>query len=759
MKKNILMFLTMLLSISVYGQKVGLVLSGGGAKGLYHVGLIKALEENNVPIDYVSGTSMGSIVGVMYAAGYTPEEMIKFFISDSVQGWLDGKIPEQYTYFFKRFEPTPEMVSININVGVKEKSSVQLPVNIISPYKIDLAFMTMLQPQSWAANQNFDSLFVPFRCVASDVYNKKAVVFKNGSLPFAVRASMSIPFVFTPLVYDSVLLYDGGLYDNFPYKTMKEDFNPDIIIGGVCAQNDPNPKQDDLLGQIMVMITNPTNYSLPDSNDVEVKRIFEDVGMLEYSKAAFIMQKGYEDAMEKMPQILKNIKRRVTPDEVNLKRAKFKEKVRPLYFEQITIEGLTDKQKGFVLRQLGVDEHQLFTPDYFEEKYMRILATGLFKGEFPVVTFNRESGYFKLKLKMSTKPSLKVSIGGNVSSTSLNQGYVALDYLHVTSKASNHYFRGYFGTFYNAVVLGGRQDIYTQFPFYLEYRMGYDDSNFETTNMSNYYRNKDFRFSSSVNWFGSLTAATSVLDNWAARGYVMFNYNSSRYFAGLHTSQDKSDLSEFLSAEIGAALQSRQANFTLYSSQGFNRQIGVRYIAGIESFNPGSNSAMSASKGKNRQWFEVKLTNQHDFYVSKWFNFGYLVEAVYSNHPSFRTDVYSALTMPAFTPTPHSETLFMPEYRSAAYVGLGIAPIFKFTKNEKFYLKTYAYAFLPHEMLQPHPQPASLMKGIFGGTFIYQTPIGPASFNVTKYTTGPRNWAYVLSFGYAIFNARTSGRH
>lgn len=756
MRKYILVILMALGCISASGQKVGLVLSGGGAKGLYHVGMIKALEENNIPIDYVTGTSMGSIVGAMYSVGYSPEEMMKFFISDSVQTWLSGKIPEQYTYFFKRFEPTPEMVSVNVNIGKdKQKTNVQLPVNIISPYRIDLAFMSMLQPASWAANENFDSLMVPFRCIASDVYNKKAITFQNGSLPFAVRASMTIPFVFTPLIYDTVLLYDGGLYDNFPVKAMMEDFKPDILIGGVCASNDQNPSQDDLIGQVMVMITNPTNYSLPDSMDILVKRKFKDVGTLEYNKAAYIMQKGYEDAMKQMPRILETIKRRVSNDQIRAKRAEFKAKIKPLLFEQITIEGLTQKQREFVFRQLGVEENQLFSPEYFEEKYMRILATGLFKGEFPKVEFNPVSGFYKLFLKMSTKPSLKLSLGGNISSTSLNQGYLAIDYLHITNLASNYYARGYFGTFFNSGLIGGRHDIYTQFPFYLEYRLGYENINYETPNMSAYYKNKDFRFLSSVNWFLNMSAATSVFNNWAAKAFLNLNANTSQYYTTLHTSQDRSDFSKFISGELGLDLQSRQTNFIQFSTHGYTRRFSVKYVMGLETFTPGTTSLLSKSTGKNRSWLEVRAFNEQDFYINKWFNLGYLVDVTFSTHPDFKTSVYTDYTAPTFAPTPHSATLFMPEFRSASYVGVGISPTFKFTKHNNFYLKTYAYGFVPQEIITtPGKDPMSWVRGIFGGSVVYQTPIGPASFTVTKYTTGPKNWAFVLGFGYAIFNAK-----
>ena len=128
-----LVSICMLLAVGARGQRVGVVLSGGGAKGLYHVGILKALEENNIPIDYVSGASMGAIVAGMYAAGYSPDEMIRFFITDTVQHWLSAKSSDlDNNYYFKKFEPTPTMITVKIDPKAVKSSAIQLPTNIIS---------------------------------------------------------------------------------------------------------------------------------------------------------------------------------------------------------------------------------------------------------------------------------------------------------------------------------------------------------------------------------------------------------------------------------------------------------------------------------------------------------------------------------------------------------------------------------------------------------------------------------------------------
>ena len=104
------------LSLFASAQKVGVVLSGGGAKGLYHIGILKALEENDIPVDYVAGTSMGSIVAGLYAAGYSPAEMEAIFKSDDVSYWLSGKIEDRYLYYFKKLPPNASILNVDIDV-------------------------------------------------------------------------------------------------------------------------------------------------------------------------------------------------------------------------------------------------------------------------------------------------------------------------------------------------------------------------------------------------------------------------------------------------------------------------------------------------------------------------------------------------------------------------------------------------------------------------------------------------------------------
>ena len=220
----------MLLSFqaTLSAQTVGLVLSGGGAKGMAHIGVIRALEENGIPIDYIAGTSMGAVIGSLYAMGYSPDEMQELISSDDFRNWYMGTRDMNYQFYFKQNPPTPGIISAQ--VAIRDSMTVIRPTinSLVDPLQMNLAFVDIFSGASAACGDNFDNLFVPFRAVASDVFNKNSIVLSKGRLGDAVRASMSFPFVFRPIMIDSIIAYDGGIYDNFPVDVMVNDFHPDL---------------------------------------------------------------------------------------------------------------------------------------------------------------------------------------------------------------------------------------------------------------------------------------------------------------------------------------------------------------------------------------------------------------------------------------------------------------------------------------------------------------------------------------------------
>jgi len=204
--------------------KIGLALSGGGARGAAHIGVIRVLEENNVPIDYIAGTSMGSIVGGLYASGMdldTIEEELGRIDWDAVF----HDLPPRSDRSFRR-KRDDDAYLIKFKPGFNN-GELDLPRGLIQGQKIDLELARLVLPV--ASVDNFDDLTIPFRAVAADIATGHEVVIGSGNLGMAIRASMSIPAAFTPAELDGRLLVDGGIANNLPISVVR-DMGADIII-------------------------------------------------------------------------------------------------------------------------------------------------------------------------------------------------------------------------------------------------------------------------------------------------------------------------------------------------------------------------------------------------------------------------------------------------------------------------------------------------------------------------------------------------
>ena len=437
---------------TVSAQKVGLVLSGGGAKGLTHIGIIRALEENNIPIDYVTGTSMGAIIGSLYAMGYSPDDMEKLIKSEDFKRWYSGGIQEKYIYYFKRNPPTPEF--INIRVSLKNplhKVKTQfLPSSVVDPLQMNLAFVELFGQATALCRGNFDNLFIPFRCVASDVYNKRPIIFKEGDLGDAVRASMSFPGMFKPIEIDSVLAYDGGIYNNFPVNVMTEDFHPDIIIGSVVSSNPGKPQEGDIIGQLESMIMQKTDYSVPDSTGILMTFKYDDVSLMDFNRFDELHDIGYKRTMELMDSIKNRISRRMDYRLLEKERMAFKKKMPEFRFRNIIIHGANDQQKKYIRKEFHSEEDGTFSLEELRKGYFRLMSSDNMISEIiPHAVYNPYENDFNLDLKVRMKDDLSLRVGGNVGSNGANQVYIGATYHNLNNLSKEFSLDGQLGQIYN----------------------------------------------------------------------------------------------------------------------------------------------------------------------------------------------------------------------------------------------------------------------------------------------------------------------
>lgn len=754
---SVLFLLGLFATASVQGQRVGLVLSGGGAVGLTHVGVIQALEENGVPIDFITGSSMGALVGAMYAAGLSPWEMDSLFNTDLYKTMAEGGVERQYQYYFKQ-DPLDASL-INLRFALDTTIQTSLPTNLRSPVLMDFEQMRGFAPAAAVSGYDMDKLFVPYRCVASDITNQRAVVISKGDLGQAVRASMSYPFYFKPIRMDGNLMMDGGLYNNFPSDVMYNDFMPDFIIGSNVANNAAPPSEDDLLSQIRSMMQGRTDYSVICEEGVIIEPVTATT-LFDFSNAGYTIADGYRAAMERMPEILAQVKRTVPRAEVDARRKAFRAQFRPLVFGEVRITGLNRSRTRFIRQSLLPRRGDTLTLAQLKPAYFRLYADPNIALLYPRATYIPERGNYDLDLLVKPEKDLEVRFGGMFSSRPINTGMVGLRY-NLFGRSSAHIEAlSYFGKFYSAGQLRMRANLSTATPLYIE-------------PIFTLHRWDHFRSFST--FFDEVKPSFVVMrETWAGAnvGMGLGNKGLLRYDIKLveskdqyyqtdaFTGSDTADVTKFRHVTSGLMLERNSLNRKQHPNTGERLRAEVRYTAGEERTDPGSTQEQGEDYWQDHEWLQAKITLEKYFLPKGAFRFGLFTEGLASSMPRFQNYTASVVRAPVFQPTPESRTWFIDEFRAPNYISGGLRSIIAVARN-KFDLRLEAYVFQPYEPFVRGDADATETAASFtqryyigSGSMIYQSPVGPVWFNLS-YFDGLRDpWVWSLNFGYVIFNQK-----
>ncbi len=765
--RNVLLFLLCFLCCLpsvVRAQKVGLVLSGGGAKGMTHIGIIRALEENNIPIDYIAGTSMGAIIGSLYAMGYSPDDMEALLRSPDFKRWYSGEVESQYEYYFKQNRPTPEFASIRFAFGDSLHTKPQIiPTNLVNPIQMNLVFVQLFGQATAACRGNFNNLFVPFRCIASDVYNKQPLVMREGDLGDAVRASMSFPFVFKPIEINGVLAYDGGIYNNFPTDIMQEDFHPDVIIGSVVAANPSKPKEGDLMSQLENMIMQKTDYTIPDSAGIVMTFKYDDVSLLDFDRLKELHDIGYNRTMSLMDSIKGRIRRRESTENIRLRRMVYRSSLPQFRFRDIYIEGANAQQQSYIKKEFHGDDHEIFTYEDLKRGYFRLLADNMISEIIPHAVYDPDSDLYELHLQVKMEKNFFVKIGGSVSTTSSNQIYLGVGYQNLNYYSKEITLDGQLGKIYNNVQLMGRIDLPTRIP--TSFRLLGSISTFDYYKKDKLFsRNNLPSFNSKDERFVKLMFSLPFLANKRAEfgfgyGVLKDNYYQSSV---IDFGNDRADQSTYRLLEgsigfYGSTVDSRQ-----YATRGYYEQLIAQVFTGHEWFAPGTSSASEGQTPidkKRQSWLQISYMKEAYHPLSPHFTLGWMTKSLYSSK-NFSGN-YTATMMQAgeFAPTPHSQIMYNEAFRANQYISAGIKPIWVF--NDMFHLRTELYGFLPifpikrNEMNQAYYGKAFSEFQYMGEvSLVCKLKFGAISAYVNHYSSPKNEWNVGLTLGWQLFNYR-----
>lgn len=762
--KFILLILLTLITISNFNaQKVGLVLSGGGALGLAHIGAIKALEENNIPIDYITGTSAGALIGSFYASGYSPKEMEELVGSKLFLEMAFGKIDKTLDYYYRKPENDASLLKISFEKGFSISKAI--PTNITNSALLDFEFMTTFSGVSRAVEYNFNNLFVPFRCVAADVNTKQAVIFEKGHLNQAVRASMTYPGYLRPIKVDGKLMFDGGLYNNFPSDIMYNDFYPDIIIGINLSDSVTPPDEDDVLSQLKSMVINRNDANILCDNGILISPKVS-IGTFDFDKAKTAIQEGYDATIKSMEAIKKQVARRVNNDSLKSKRVAFRSRTIQLNekINLITIEGVSSNQARYIKNALiHKDEIEIDFPT-LRERFFKLLADEKIKSLYPLAIYDQTSKKYEVKINVIPQKPFAVKFGGVFSSRPINTGYLGLEYLRLGKVGLKINSDIYFGKYYGSSGLGIQTDFNTKIPFYIK---GYAVLN-----------NWDY-FKSFTTFFDAVRPSYIIQDESFYGGEIglpigkqfkltlnsSFGMNKDSYYqTDNFSASDTADITYFYANVNSVNLTSSTLNRKMYPSEGRLVNLSGKYITGTEDYFPGS-TATNNEILLNIPHYNLWLKAHYEQYLKlhKNIRFGLAVEAVNIWRNQFFSNYTSTiLNAPIYQPFPETKTHFFGALASHGYLGFGAKMVTPIRPNID--LRSEVYIYRPSVIIQKSGQNTAIYNNnitsldyryLATAKLIFHSPIGPLSFAVNYYDAQPTSpWFFSLNYGYILFNKR-----
>lgn len=721
-----------------------------------HIGVLKALEERGIPIDYIAGTSAGSLVGSFYACGLSPEEIETYVLSEQFQLITSGQLEVSKKFLFRQDDLNASLLDFSFSKDSILRKSI--PLNLITPAYLDYEMLRILGSTSAAVGGDFDKLFVPFRCVAADVVNRKSVIFSKGYLNQAVRASMSYPMYVNPIKIDGNVMFDGGLYNNFPVDVMYQDFHPDYLIGSNVSTNPKPVDERDFFGLISTMLTTPTSYDLPCSEGIIIEPK-TNIGTFEFGNVKEAIADGYNATLKYLDSLDLFIYHKVSKEELEKRRAAFRAKIPPIRVSNITTNKEKNNDFSFASYSLlRKKKSEILDLDKLTKRYFRLYATQQIQYVYPTIDLKKDSTH-QLNLVVTKAKDFRVDIGGHFSSRAVNTGYLGLTYRGVGKIAYVFHGESYFGKFYGSAKADLTIEVPTVFPTAL--------TGYFTMNRWDYFRSfstffEDVRPSFLVQneMYGGFKFKIPTGNNSeSCLDYRLFMLEDDYYQTSFFSNKDTIDFTKFTGNSVTWDFIQNSLNRKQFANQGQYFSLRARYISGRENTTPGSTSILKDTVLKNHEWLSVQSEFQSYLINSKHFHLGIHAKGVFNSQSLFANYTASILAMPVFNILPDMETFFLPEYRSPQFLGAGLNIVFAFHKNIDFRLDAYYYQ--PFVLLQKnsdgtieYARPTGGETVIASSTLIYHSPIGPVRATVNYFPKQLNPLSFQVSFGYVLFNER-----
>jgi len=753
--RYILLLLVLVYSGLLHSQEVAVVLSGGGAKAFAHIGVLKALEENNIPVDYIVGNSMGALIGGLYAAGYSPDE-IRIMLTNHAYEGISKVSNDKRVCFYQHYEANASFVSLPLNP--KKGLRLELPFRLYDLQNIDFKMMNAFAGASAAAHYNFDSLMIPYRCVASNIDSSRLVILKNGQLAKAVRASITFPLFIRPVKIDDDWLFDGGVYDNFPVEIARGEFHPDFIIGSKAARNFSKANPDDVVSLLQSMLMQKADFTIDSADGVLIEIPSGDESIFHFSRINQYIDSGYLAANKAIAEIKTKLNHGHSEASITQRREQFLKRKPDGEVVEVDFLGINQAQQHYFRQLLGLKKHPGFSRESFEKRFVKLQRNENVKSVYPSLYYDEKTQGYDLLLDMSLNDPLAVDMGGYISSSGVNEGYVGLDYMHLGKTAKHLAINSYFGTFYNSIAGLARVEFPGRLPFILQLNF--------LTSRKNYFSNARYFFEDefpayiiSDENYVELSGSFPVSNNGSLNvGISNLNTNFRYYQDNYFSRTDTADISNFYFAVPFLEYEYNAFDTKQFPSSGRYLFAGIGGYFGNEHSIPGSTSQGQVEIKKDRQFYNLTFKYEEYWNWFSSFTIGVSADVGISNRPLTENYLATILISKPYEPLEYMKTRFLENYRAPSYGGVGLAGIVQLTRPLQLRLNGYYYV--------PYQKILHAEKG-FGATFsdpftyqylaasaqlVYHPPIGVISVSV-NYADQPGNKVgFLVNLGYLIFN-------
>ena len=754
--------LALVCTTHLQAQKVGLVLSGGGAKGLAHIGVLKQLEANGIPIDYIIGTSMGAVVGAMYSAGYSPREIEQIVLSPEFQYWVSGKQLQDKTFNYLTAEPDPS--ALRLGVALDSTLHAKVTPNLVNDLNLNFALAKLLAPAGATCGYDFDKLFVPYRCLAAEVFTRTQVVQKSGNLADAVRNSMAVPLAFRPIRNpDGRYLFDGGIYNNFPTDVIRKEFQPDIIIGvnvgDVSFKKYPFKKDDQLLTNTLVFLgANVADTTSVGKNGIFIQPDLVGFGGTDFERVRALIGKGDTATQRKMALIKQRISRRVDTLDLQRRRLAFQQAAPTPRFVQVQVQGLRADQNSYAEKFFRRDG-TTYNLDELEEGYYRLAADDYFRNIYPRIRYDAAQKGYVFSVDAQQNNNVAAEVGFALSTRPIDNLYFGIEFKYLRTLLYSIGANVSLGRFYNGAQGNFRINMPGRTPLFIQPQITYNQWDYQNTGgvlgrdvLSTQVRQQDTKIGGLIG-VSPRYRSRVVLDLGAF--YNVDNYSSTNEV----NSADVLARTSFKGATAALRFSRNSLNRKQYAIAGRRYVLSLRGVTGEEFYTPGTTSALQNEASRHHQWLQLRGAYERFVPLKKdkqaWGYFGELVLSGQGRFLNYRSTLTSA---PAFAPLVDSRTLFMDNYRSPRYAAVGLRysqPLFG-----SFEWRSEIYTHLNFDPLHDESQLAEFSTKISrpyltGSTgIIFTTPVGPLAVHATYYDDPNHRFAVYGHLGYILFRSR-----